>query len=313
LRDPLQFLELLHPHNLDSSLNSTQQFFGTTTTTTTTGTPPSSIKQTKTPQHAAAGGQTTILQQAAFGLLQWAQNGETFDFSSNEEKERYEDDTVTPLVVDDKEEEDYTVEVADDEAAIENDGLVTPQAILQEMDAPPDFKATLRPYQRQALWWMTQREAQNELEDSTKQQLELLEELVQKSTGGASSRSVSSLSTNHMSSSSPIHCECGPVQVDTSQIPAPAVGDPESNPDMKHPLWERRFLTNPSKSKALSFYVQPLFGAAMACPPEPPRACRGGILADSMGLVRCSPSWCAGGGYHSVHRERILGPTFSVC
>jgi SNF2 family DNA or RNA helicase len=255
LPDPVKFFELLHPHNLDSSLNSAKAFFG---------------KQGK--GHPTAG--QTMLQQAAFGLLQWAQNGETFDFSSNEEKDSSSEDDVDMVVVEDRG-EDYDP-TDEEEAEIKTDGLVTRPTILQGMDTPDDFRATLRPYQRQALWWMTQREAQQELEDSSKQQLELLEELVQSTP----------LPCRH--TSSPIHCECGPVQVDTSQTQAPAVvSDDERSPDMKHPLWERRFLTNPSKTKALSFYVQPLFGAAMAGPPEPPRACRGGILADSMGLVSC--------------------------
>ena len=220
-----------------------------------------------------------MLQQAAFGLLQWAQNGETFDFSSYEEKDGNEDDMV---IVEDKEGNDDDAAMDEEETtAIENDGLVTGPTMLQEMDAPIDFKATLRPYQRQALWWMTQREEQQELEDSSRQQLELLEELVQ------SSNPLSTKNNNKSTSSAPIHCECGPVQVDTTQIPAPAVSDPEGkHPDMKHPLWERRFLANSSNTEARSFYFQPLFGAAMASPPDPPRPCRGGILADSMGLVR---------------------------
>ena len=37
---------------------------------------------------------------------------------------------------------------------------------LQELEAPETFKVRLRPYQREALWWMTQREAQEELEES---------------------------------------------------------------------------------------------------------------------------------------------------
>ena len=194
-----------------------------------------------------------------------------------------EDQEGKELLVND---DDNNNNVEDEGTVLENDGLVVtgPTMVLQGMEAPQDFQATLRPYQRQALWWMTQREEQRELEESSKQQLELLEELVQSNTN---TLSTNNNNNNHKGTSAPIHCECGPVQVDISQIPAPAVNDEGGQPpDMKHPLWERRFLTNAAHTEARSFYVQPLFGAAMASPPEPPRPCRGGILADSMGLVR---------------------------
>lgn len=223
---------------------------------------------------------TSSLQQAAFGLLQWAQNGESFDFMSKiedgDEKDTDDDDDEKEVIVDDT--EDYDPKAEEENAVEKNDGLVTRHAIMDGMDAPPNFKATLRPYQRQALWWMTQREAQEELEESSKEQLELLEDLVQNVANQSSPSQVPAAFRGA------IHCECGPVQVDSTRVMAPAVNDLCANPEIKHPLWERRYLSNPSKTKALSFYVQPIFGAAMASPPEPPRACRGGFLGDSMGL-----------------------------
>jgi len=285
LPDPVAFFDLLHPQAVDSSLRSSKAFFSSST-----GKKSAATKNVEG---------RTILQQAALGLLQWAQNGESFVFSSpsaslssshDDEKGDENDDSDENddmmMVVDDRDEVMGEEGGNKDGANDDNDGLMSVQQTrLDEMDAPIEFKATLRPYQRQALWWMTQREAQEELEESSKQQLQLLEELVQ-----ANSPTMSNSPISSAGSAPPIHCECGPVQVDVTQISAPAFDDLDSNPEMKHPLWERRFLTNSTKTVARSFYVQPLFGCAMAIPPEPPRACRGGILADSMGLVR--PSAC---------------------
>lgn len=268
LPNPTKFLAILDPASdtADAKI-SNKLFFGKATAQKTNG--------------------QTIYQQAAFGLLQWAHHGETFDFQTANGAKCESDDSGEDLLLEDN--EDYNP-ADDEEIAADNSltkGIATRSVVeLQELEAPADFKVQLRPYQRQALWWMTQREAHEELEESSRQQLELLEELVQLT---------SSTSSHDLTSSSPsstaIHCECGPVQVDTSTMQAPAVLDAlqaegalKSNPDLKHPLWERRYLTDASKTKAISFYVQPLFGAATPSPPPPPRPCRGGILADSMGL-----------------------------
>ncbi len=249
--DPATFLALLDPINQTTySASSMKLFVG------------------KSPAKKHAG--QTELQQAAFRLLQWAQHGETFDFEAPP-KSGTSDESGDELLEDN---EDYNP--ADEEANQKAPDLVPVETTveLQEMNAPANFKVQLRPYQQQALWWMTQREAQEELDESSRQQLELLEELLESSPASI----FSSVST-------PIQCDCGPVQVDTTCSPAPPVVDNGANPDLKHPLWERRYLTDgPTQTKAVSFYVQPLFCAAMASPPPPPRPCRGGILADSMGL-----------------------------
>lgn len=219
------------------------------------------------------------LQQAAFGLLQWAHHGETINYEPPKTDTSDDSSSGDELLEDN---DDYNP--ADEEAKQPSPNWVQAQettAELQEMQAPSDFKVQLRPYQRQALWWMTQREAQEELEESSRQQLELLEEML------SPSHTAPSVSSSSLSSSSlpdAILCDCGPVQVDTTRIEAPPVLDNGNKSELKHPLWERRYLSNATRTKALSFYVQPLFAAAMASPPPPPRPCRGGILADSMGL-----------------------------
>ena len=296
LPDPLKFLALLDPATETADPTKSSKFFFAKAAT-----------KNKNNNNNMTG--RSMLQQAAMGLLQWAQHGETFHFetmtttnaatSTGSNSTKNNDNGEEEVFMD--ETENYNPEEAENDAdnselAKDLSKAVIVSAPLQEMEAPTDgsFKASLRPYQRQALWWMTQREAQMESEESSRQQLELLEELLQSTSLSSSSSSSSSSSCHSSTTSSPpkssIHCECGPVRVDTSNNPAPPIMDvlhpspTMAHPDLKHPLWERRYLTNASKTKAASFYVQPIFGAAVASPPPPPRPCRGGILADSMGL-----------------------------
>ena len=51
---------------------------------------------------------------------------------------------------------------------------------------------------------------------------------------------------------------------------------------VQHPLWQRRFLTTDGLNAAVCFYVNEVLGVASSQPPNPPRQCVGGILADSM-------------------------------
>jgi hypothetical protein len=153
------------------------------------------------------------------------------------------------------------------------------------MDTPTGFKdgVQLRPYQKQALYWMTQRE--KKVGSGSSELMELLKELagVTKPIGGGDNDEVFVLDTQKM-----ICCDCGPVHVDTNRVEAPSVAaftdDMSTSLVAHHPLWEQRFLCNDQQTKALSFFVQPCFGNAAAAPPPPPAPARGGILADSMGL-----------------------------
>ena len=154
------------------------------------------------------------------------------------------------------------------------------------MDTPSGFKdgVQLRPYQKQALYWMTQRE--KKVGSGRSELIQLLKELagVTKPIGGGDDDEVTVLDTQKT-----ICCDCGPVQVDTNRVEAPSVAAFANNMSTSlaahhHPLWEQRFLCNDQQKKALSFFVQPCFRNAAAAPPPPPAPARGGILADSMGL-----------------------------
>jgi SNF2 family DNA or RNA helicase len=251
LPNPSQFFSLF---DQNASLDSTNKFF------------PVHKKNTK--QHRASADA-----KAAFALLQWAQNGETYDFGKQDEQSSSSDSKTSSSDDDDDEEQLLSLE---EEAAAhdvqEDSGLdLTKPTECQEADEPEHLDCTLRPYQKEALWWMMQRELEHENEESMRQQLQVLRELASVKTSVAHDHPVG------------IHCDCGPVLVHTAEK-APSVVDNGTCADLNHPLWERRYLCSSDRKHALSFYVQPLFGMALSSPPLPPRPCRGGLLCDAMGL-----------------------------
>ncbi|KAK1739879.1 SNF2 family helicase [Skeletonema marinoi] len=94
-----------------------------------------------------------------------------------------------------------------------------------------------------------------------------------------------------MYGSKAISCDCGPVVVSDDNVASssiPVVDYGQTNPSRKkyihHPLWRRRFLATDDLTTVYSFYVNELLGIASCAPPNPPKQCVGGILADSMGL-----------------------------
>lgn len=165
----------------------------------------------------------------------------------------------------------------------------------KEMDTPFGFREgiQLRPYQKQSLYWMTQRE--KKFGSGRNQLLQLLHELASESSKTTNTGSIEDNEVCVLESRKEISCDCGPVLVDTNLVDAPSAAKAltannvdhthfvANGEELDHPLWERRFLCNEQRTKALSFYVQPSFRNAAAEPPPPPLPCRGGILADSMG------------------------------
>ena len=255
---------------------------------------------------------------AAFSMLQWAQHGKlsSSSMNSNGDDDKQDDDAVesnSDIDEGDIDNETSTVPISaeDEEAAIpdwarklhssNNGGNVNvgegkkPDGNEMEMDTPFGFREgiKLRPYQRRSLYWMTQREklfgsGRNEL-------VQLLHELANESTKMMNTGRKEDDEVCVLGSRKEISCDCGPVVVDTNLIDAPPASkvfaidtidienDFAKDHDLDHPLWERRFLCNDKRTKALSFFVQPSFCNAAAEAPPPPLPCRGGILADSMG------------------------------
>jgi hypothetical protein len=313
LPDPIAFFDLFDKaRNVPSSAAS--QFF--------------QKKQQTAPKSTST--KRTLVHEAAFALLQWAQDGETFSFetealdraipgtspasgsggsgSDEDDGEGDEDNidstTAGGTAVGD---EDAVPEWAQSVAAVTND------ATLPEFDqasiTPLLKDVELRPYQRQALHWMLQREQppSQASQDDLNQQLELLAELA-----AVASKPLMTVDSLRPANKD-IHCECGPVMVS----PTAAAGarsileedlEPTADQVPTHPLWQRRYLASYDRTQTKCFYVQPLFGMATASPPLPPQPCRGGILADSMYVPSCwDRRW-------SVCFENVVGsfliPTF---
>ena len=148
------------------------------------------------------------VKEAAFHLLQWAEYGDTPDFPlpNKEEEEKPAAAAADSAPNDDNDDDDDLQEMDEDDfeaasadTAQELEGSVvvpeqTAHANLDEMDDPVGLAAhvTLRPYQKQALHFMMQRETSGESRPEIDQQLQLLQELSteqQKKQRGSSSSS----------------------------------------------------------------------------------------------------------------------------
>lgn len=233
--------------------------------------------------------------EAAFALLQWAQEGEKYIFpeappidgdangealngvGSSSDDEDEDENNVDNIVA--------TVENEETPEWARSIAAATDDAVLPEFDAAKITtllkNVELRPYQRQALNWMMQRElppSESSQEDIQKQ-LKLLVELSASSSCAATN--IESLRPENID----VHCECGPVVVSprAALSSRSILGDDHDDASIAtHPLWQRRYLASYDRTQTMSFFVQPLFETGSAVPPQPPLPCRGGILADSM-------------------------------
>ena len=250
------------------------------------------------------------LAESAFALLQWAQYGDDApDFGKPAAKEallKTESDNPCGNHHDNTEEDDNRLW---DEQELEqgnnnhNDDTTNPETVawaqdvvgpplaLPEANTPAGFVGNiqLRPYQKQALHWLVQREQPQQ--DHTVQQDEwkLLSELTHNGVflqTGNSNCLDNTLPTIPLGpQEKDVWCDCGPVRVSSAAAnKAVALDGTSTDPALDHhPLWQRRFVSTPQQD-ALAFYVNEFTQTASAGPPPPPHACRGGILADAMGL-----------------------------
>ena len=259
-------------------------------------------------------GREEALPFAAFQLLQWSQYGEEMPKFETVSDDDDDDDMLKICKSDDEEREEERLLLEAPEEDEANDARMASittsseagaeeeksSSLLPEQKEPPGFKASLRPYQRQALYWMIQRENKDEAEEWSNQRLQLLRDL-QSSTSSSTNKDNTNgpdgiVVIGSINSSKAIHCDtCGPVHVNLVRTNAPPISeaihnehhnhsDQEQpiNHDHHHPLWERRYLASSNGQYAISFYVQPMLGLASPSRPPPPQPCRGGILADSM-------------------------------
>lgn len=268
IEDPVAFFNLFETNDAPDE-SAASQFFGSTKKKGR-GRP---RKQTRLP-----------IAEAAFALLQWAEYGDDPKFEpppqeskeASSEEDPESDDASSTIHEDDFEAGD--AEAPEWAKRIVNEtGESANDAELPEASDPIGFTdgVVLRAYQRQALHWMMQRESGSDNREELEKELSLLAELSR----NASSRP----RVPNEPVKEDIVCEVGPVRVSLSMALKSRTIDGVENP-VNHPLWKRRFLASEDKKTAISFYVNELLGTASSKPPNPPRHCIGGILADAMGL-----------------------------
>eukprot|EP00970_Alexandrium_tamarense_P009584 scaffold1928_cov109-Alexandrium_tamarense.AAC.9 len=273
------------------------------------------------------------LAEAAFHLLQWAEKGEEMPFvrgnvDKNEgEKKDHTDDRTKDSAFDkdgvqrkkggvgdvkNDDEKAYSKDLEGD-GDYEEESSLEPEKVnelnqlvvsdaknenaLHELSDPTGFKPgiVLRPYQRQALYWMCRREGlavargREDKDVGGDEELDLLAELAATTNQQHSSNDDSI----QVWTGKAIACDCGPVVVGDDAVSSRATpvvdyGRDESKNKgrryVHHPLWKRRFLATVDLGTVFAFYVNELLGVASASPPNPPKQCVGGILADAMGL-----------------------------
>lgn len=240
--------------------------------------------------------------EAAFAFLQWAEYGklpEMPEFSATAAKTSGDDDGKNHIEDDDVllKEEDFAAEEGSDVAEqpewaksvnnAETDNKDNNKQPLPELDDPAGFDdaVVLRPYQRQALYWMMKREQEGESRSELESELALLSELASNQSGGSGPGTSwpTATNSNESSSQTDIICDCGPVLVSEAGKKVAKTLDGEANP-LNHPLWKPRYMAEHGMGGAILFYVNELLGIATCHPPAPPKQCSGGILADDMGL-----------------------------
>jgi SNF2-related domain len=293
--------------------------------------------------HSKQKGKLTLAE-TAFAFLQWAQHGnlpEIPDFSSKATAAATatsaaaaattkiigkEQNLETMLSDDDDNESGQDVELSEADfevdseevenvkqpewaKSVNNNSESDKSALLPEMEDPKGFidSVALRPYQRQALYWMMKREQEGESREELEKELALLSELAASQGGKNTPNTSSAVSHSGLGQSNQpsIYCDCGPVLVSDDARKWAETLDGETSP-VNHPLWKPRYLTNHKMDTAFLFYVNELLGVATCAPPAPPKQCSGGILADDMYVVLNSCSLRGHIGHFSFVLTRLF-------
>lgn len=242
-------------------------------------------------------GKIPVMAKAAFDLLQWAQYSSLPKFHTNnirgdddDDKENGQSNSGDEKDDVDKADNGNDEHVAEEETPDWVQNLYSkhePSSKEDEKVADPQMLNEkgihLRCYQRQALNWMIYREESTSEYDSKefKEHFDLLSEL--------SSIKCSPVSSVCDAGDSELEVQCivGPVKVSREYAEKSKTLDGNLS-HVSHPLWQKRFLWSKgidgNGKDIYSFYVNELLQIASKTPPNPPKQCRGGILADSMGL-----------------------------
>ena len=252
-----------------------------------------------------------MMKKAAFDLLQWAHYGDVPTFHPPDESEvikrngekniiEIDEDNIDSIeneafadIDNEKNLPSWAIDVIDNNVKEHPDNASEKK--MQEESDPQDLNSKrifLRPYQRQALYWMLNREnnANSKLSNEFKEQLELLSDLASEASKGGNimNKSQTDAENNQQCRNIDVQCEVGPVLVSDELSSKSLTIDGFEDP-VCHPLWKKRFVwdvqcSNNKHRGVYSFYVNELLQTALKSTPNPPRECCGGILADSMGL-----------------------------
>ena len=238
--------------------------------------------------------------EAAYALFDWAEYGDEYvlamldKFAASVENDEdiskgngeNSDEEVEQVLLS---EDDFRPETEEEKAPEWTENILgcsssqrSDKGIPEENDpiALTENGINLHCYQRQALYWMLHREAGASSEE-TSDELEFLASLVT-DTMPNGKRNIASAQISNTNDDT-ILCECGSVTASKSIILASKTLNGFEY-KTHHPLWQRRILASPDLRFVVSFFVNDLLKVASINPPNSPTPCRGGILADAMGL-----------------------------
>uniref|UniRef100_A0A7S1BPX1 Uncharacterized protein n=1 Tax=Corethron hystrix TaxID=216773 RepID=A0A7S1BPX1_9STRA len=201
--------------------------------------------------------------------------------STHEQRGGKENEAHDDKEEDESQQEEWAREMLD--AAATSNDLPAPEEEESDDKDPQGLiqkNVVLRPYQRRALRWMVRREEERAFEAKTSRELAELARQFYRDRYGLEEDGVPPSSSRIRDG---VKCDCGPVRVCERTAQESTTIDGKMDPG-DHPLWRRRFLLREDGEKVVSFYVNEVLQTASAHPPNPPRPCRGGILADAMGM-----------------------------
>lgn len=307
VESPRGFFQLFERESSETSLN---MFFDNNNRAGSSG---DDKEQRKGGGHRSRGKKNRLpIAEAAFGLLQWAEYGDVLEFSAppasaDDSKDDGGTQQMSDAGVDEDAEDDGDEEEEEEEGsgggeatteeAKRLESSVTANSdwatSLPEADDPVDLAdgIALRPYQRQALYWMLKREREGESREELERQLELLSELATNESKKGSSNSSAASGFRGKGNNDGIFCDdCGPVVVSEEAKKRSKTADGQVDPP-KHPLWKQRFLASPDMKETLSFYVNELIGVAThrAVAPPTPVSSHPSLLPTTAWLASANP------------------------
>ena len=232
----------------------------------------------------------TLTDRCAKTKKKYPNDGVESEDCDQEDDENTDDDDKDLPEIDDEEidNEDLESTEVDGNSNVEIASSSWTDALPDDIPDPLFFQQndiSLRPYQKQALYFMIQRETVGMTREQLDDQLQLLNELSQDAPDETNRirRPHAPWTTTATGSSLEMTCDCGPVRLTEDGRLKSRTLDGDMNP-IVHPLWQHRYLASPDMRQSITVFVSELFGIVTHVPPRTPQHCSGGILADAMGL-----------------------------